>query len=49
MILIGVSWFLWWFLVQVMHMDSLLAALIVAVAFILVGLVVGEKLNIKRS
>ena len=43
MILVGVSWVLYWLLVKVFNVDTLIAALVVGVAFILFGLVLGER------
>lgn len=43
MIVVGVSWILYWALVDAFNLDSLKAALITGIVFILLGLVLGER------
>jgi hypothetical protein len=43
MILVGASWVLFWFLVKIFSVELLTATLVTGVAFILLGLVLGER------
>lgn len=43
MVLIGISWLLFWLLVVVFALEAVKAALVVAIIFILAGLVMGER------
>lgn len=43
MVLIGMSWLIYWLLVDVFILEALKAALVVAIVFILAGLILGER------
>lgn len=43
MITIGGSWLAYWLLVDIFAVDSLKAALSVAITYIIIGLVLGER------
>lgn len=43
MIIVGVSWILFWALVKVFSVEVTLAAIVTGVVFILLGLVLGER------
>lgn len=48
MIVVGVSWVLFWALADVFKVEVLLAALVTGVVFVLLGLVLGERPVIKQ-
>lgn len=43
MIIVGVSWVLFWALVEAFKLEIVTAAIVTGVAFILLGLVLGER------
>lgn len=43
MIVVGVSWILYWALVDAFNLEALQAALMTGIVFILLGLVLGER------
>lgn len=43
MVTIGISWVLYWALVDVFNIESLKAALATGIIFVLVGLLLGER------
>lgn len=47
MVLIGLSWIVWWMLVKVFVVELLKAALVVGLLYIIVGLLLGERPFIK--
>lgn len=49
MIITGVAFVLFWALVEVFKVTLPLAAIVVGVAFILLGLVLGERLPTRRT
>lgn len=48
MVLIGVAFVLFWLLVFVFAMEAIMAALVVGITFILVGLLAGERPLLRR-
>ena len=43
MVLIGLSWLIYFLLVEVFSLDTIKAALVTAIIFILLGFIVGER------
>lgn len=43
MVEVGLSWLVYWLLVSVFSLESLKAALVVAILFIIAGILLGER------
>lgn len=49
MLLVGTSWIVFWLLASVFKVELLLAALVTGIIFILLGLILGERLPVGRN